>query len=304
MRKLVTRMQASEGLEELRRTGWHFGCLCLLGGSVRRGWGCPEQDRAAPAPQALLSPSGLVAPPGKGCSKGKKRWTGRGEAVKAKEQSWSTQIRGEGGEQEVLQVLAGAGIPLRQTTVQWGHIWGWRGRQPEWSWVWERLNDFPVPISTHELFHPIFPLSPCPWAGKWAEWAAGQWPVSPPHMYRVQPLALRNFPWKWGDRVDKRERWLILEVIQKLRHRSCLYCRVTQGDPAQWPRVPGTQVLNQVCLIQVLNQLPSHIRTMEKCSSPVFLPVNWHFIFQRGSGYMHWIWPENRLWYFHLSVTD
>lgn len=29
----------------------------------------------------------------------------------------------------MLQVLAGEGIPLRETSVQWGHVWGWGGRE-------------------------------------------------------------------------------------------------------------------------------------------------------------------------------
>lgn len=57
-----------------------------------------------------------MAPQGKVFNKGQKCWAGRGEGVKAEERPWSTQIREEGGGGEVLQALAGAGIPLRETT--------------------------------------------------------------------------------------------------------------------------------------------------------------------------------------------
>lgn len=82
------------------------------------------------------------------------------------------------------------------------------------------------PTSYSTLFFSPLPVSLRRGVGWMSSWTVAR--VSPPRIYRVQPLALKNFPGKQGNKVGKRERCLILEVIQKLRHRNCLCCRVTE----------------------------------------------------------------------------
>lgn len=136
----------------------------------------------------------------------------------------------------MLQVLAGEGIPLRETSVQWGQICGWGGREARVELSLGKDEGFPCPycnpwaIPSH-----FFPSPHVPEEGSVLHEQLGSGGVSPPRMYRVQPLALRNFPEKQGDKADKRERCFISEVIQKLRHKNCWHCRVTQGDPLSDP---------------------------------------------------------------------
>lgn len=108
------------------------------------------------------------------------------------------------------------------------------------------------------------------------------------HIHIIEPLALKNFPENKDNEVDKRERCLILKIIEKLRHRNIAYFvelhkASTKGDPAQ------RSGFSRMAL-QAPDHLPSHIRTEEfneKCCFPVFLPASWHFILQAVSRNMH-----------------
>lgn len=87
-----------------------------------------------------------------------------------------------------LQVLAGAGIPLKDTTVG-SHMRMERqsGAESGKGWMISLSSSQPMSCSI-----PFFPSPRVPEKG--SSWTLAR--VSPPKKYRAQPLALRNFPEK------------------------------------------------------------------------------------------------------------
>lgn len=129
----------------------------------------------------------------------------------------------------------------------------------------------------------------------------GSWLLArlvPPYVHTVRLSALKNFPENGDKQVDKREMFKFGNNLESEAEKCCILCSYTRQTlreihSALWCLRVAPQALTIFVSISGLKNL------MKRA---IFL------YFDHVAGTLcsntHPVWPENMLWYFHLSVTD